>query len=75
MVGGDRINYPGDCGISTADLLMVKLLLNSVISPEGAKFMTLNIKNFYLCTPLERWEYLQLKLENFPEDVIELYKL
>ena len=26
-VGGDRINYPGDCGTPTADVLTVKLLL------------------------------------------------
>ena len=31
-VGGNRVNYPGDCGTPTVDLLAVKLLLNSVIS-------------------------------------------
>ena len=31
-VGGDKINYPGDCSTPTAALLTVKLLLNSVIS-------------------------------------------
>ena len=45
-VGGDRINYPGDCGTPTADLLTVKLLLNSVVSTPGAKCMTLDISNF-----------------------------
>ena len=50
-VGGDRINYPDDCGTPTSDLLTVKLLFNSVISTEGAKFMSLDIKNFYLNTP------------------------
>ena len=38
-MGGDKIKYPGDCGISTADLLTVKLLLNSIISTPRAKFM------------------------------------
>ena len=38
-VGGDCINYPGDCGKPTADMLTVKLLLNSFISTKGAKFM------------------------------------
>jgi hypothetical protein len=74
-VGGDRINYPDDCGTPTADLLTVKLLLNSVISTKNAKFMTLDIKNFYLNTPLSRYEYLRLRLDNFPEDVIAQYKL
>ena len=37
--------------------------------------MTLDIKNFYLNTPLSRYEYLRLRLDNFPEDVITQYKL
>ena len=37
--------------------------------------MTLDIKNFYLCTPLQRKEYVRMKLEDFPEDIIELYNL
>ncbi len=35
-VGRDRINYPYKVATPTADLLTVKLLLNSVISMEGA---------------------------------------
>ena len=31
-VGGDRVNYPGYCGIPTVSLTTVKLLLNSIIS-------------------------------------------
>ena len=74
-VGGDRINYPDDCGTPTADLLTVKLLLNSVIFTKNSKFMTLDIKNFYLNTPLTRYEYLRHRLDNFPEDVIAQYNL
>ena len=74
-IGGDRINYDGDCGTPTADLLTVKLLLNSVISTDGAKFMTLDIKNFYLKTPLERYKYLKLKMSDIPDDFIEEYNL
>ena len=37
--------------------------------------MTLDIKNFYLNTPLKRYEYLRLRLDNFPEDVIAQYNL
>ena len=53
----------------------MKLLLNSVISTRNAKFMTLDIKNFYLNTPTERYEYLRLKLDQLPADVIEQYQL
>ena len=69
IVGRNKINYPFDCGTQTADLLTVKLLLNSVISTPGAKFMTIDISNFYLMTPFKRKEYFWMKLSDFPEDV------
>jgi hypothetical protein len=50
-VGGDRINYPGEVATPTAEMLTAKLLFNSVISTPGAKFMTMDISNFYLMTP------------------------
>ena len=68
-VGGDLIAYPGECGTPTLDLLTVKLLLNSVFSTLGAKFMTIDIEDFYLNTPMTRYEYMRLKLCNIPEDV------
>lgn len=74
-VGGDRINYPFEVATPTADLLTVKLLLNSVISTEGARFASVDIKNFYLCTPLSRYEYVRMNLADFPDDVIEQYNL
>ena len=64
-----------DCSTPTADLLTVKLLLNSVISTPGAKFMTLDIKDFYLDIPMEHHEFLRMKIDYFPQDVIDHYKL
>ncbi len=74
-VGGDRINYPGEVATPTADLLTVKLMLNSVISTTNARWMTVDIKNFYLNTPLKRYEYLKLRLTDLPEDVTKQYDL
>ena len=54
---------------------MVKLVLSSIIFTAGADFVTLGIKKFSLCTPLDRWGYLRLKLDNLPEYVIELHNL
>jgi hypothetical protein len=42
----------------TADLLTIKLLINSTISTQGAKFMTMDIKDFYLITPMARYKYM-----------------
>ena len=74
-MGGNLINYPDDCGTPTADLLTVKLMFNSVISTPGAKFMTIDIKDFYLMTPMDRYEYFRMKLELFPQDIIDEYGL
>ena len=73
--GRDRVNYPYDCGTPTVNLATVKYLLNSVISTPLAKFMTIDIKVLYLCTPMTRFEYMRLKLSNFPDDVVRHYKL
>ena len=56
-MGGNLINYPGNCGTPTADLLTVKILLNSIISTPNAKFMALDLKDFYLMTPMKCYEY------------------
>ena len=74
-VGGDRINYPDDVGTPTADMLTVKLLLNSVISTKGARFMTIYIKDFYLNSPMPRYEYMRLKMADLPQDFIDKYNL
>ena len=37
--------------------------------------MTIDIKNFYLNTPMERFEYMRLKLSDVPEDFVEQYNL
>ena len=58
-----------------ADLLTVKLLLNSVISTPRAKFITADIAIFYLKTPLKQKEYLKIKLADFPDNAVEHYSL
>ena len=45
-IGSIKINYPSNCDMPTADLLNVKLLLNSLIYTPKAKFMTMYIENF-----------------------------
>ena len=59
----------------TADLTTSKILWNSVISTDDARFAALDVGNFYLETPLERYEYMQLPLKHFPEHTIDQYNL
>ena len=37
--------------------------------------MSIDIKNFYLNTPMARYKYMRLKLAEFPQDFIDEYKL
>ena len=74
-VGGDIVNYPGDCGTPTFDLITVKLLLNNVISAPNAKIMTIDIKYFYLNTPMSHYRYMRLKISGLPEDFVKQYNL
>ena len=75
MMGRNLVNYPDGCGTLTADLLTVKLMFNSIISTPNAKFMTINIKDFYLMTPMDWYKYFRIKLELFPQDIINEYGL
>jgi hypothetical protein len=52
-------------------------MLNSVLLSwnKGAKFCTFDISNFYLCTPLDRPEYIKIKLSGIPQQFIDKYNL
>jgi hypothetical protein len=73
--GGNLINYPGELTTRTADLTTSKLMWNTVLSTEGAKYMCLDIKNFYLTAPLDRFEYMKMPLSLFPSWTNEQYNL
>ncbi len=52
-----------------------KILWNSVISTKDARFAGADIKNMYLETPLDRYEYMKMPIALFPDDIIKYYKL
>ena len=74
-MGSNLINYPDDIGTNKATLLLIKIFLNSVISTPGVQFMSINLANFYLMTPLKQPEFAKIKLGNIPEEIIHEYKL
>jgi hypothetical protein len=75
MIGGKRINYPGKVATPTTEMLVAKMLFSSVISTKGAQFMTMDITNFYLMTPLHCAKFIQINLSAIPDEVIREYKL
>jgi hypothetical protein len=72
-VGVDQIEYPGDKSTCTAGLTTAKMLFNSTITTPGAKFLVIDIKNFYLNTPLEPYEYMVVLMASLPQEVINEY--
>jgi hypothetical protein len=74
-IGGNNITYPGDVGTPTSSIELVKLLVNSVLSQCNASLATMDLKNFYLNTLLDRPEYVRIKLADFPQEFIDKYKL
>ena len=72
-VGGDKLTCDFDVASPAASILELKLLINSVISDarKGARFLTLDIKEFFLCSTLEDPEYMRIKAKYFSQDFRE----
>ncbi len=56
-------------------MVTVKLHLKSVISTKGACYCTIDLKDFYLMTPMACPEYMRMKLKDLSAEVVELYNL
>ena len=74
-VGGNLIDYPGIMYMPFADLNTAKVLFNSVVSIDNAKFFGIGIKNFYLNIDKTRFEYMLIPLKILPEEIIKHYNL
>jgi hypothetical protein len=73
--GGDRIVYPGNKTTKTADISTCKLMFNSVISTPNGRFMTIDLKDFFLCSDLVDYEYVRIPRHMLPDAIISLYNL
>jgi hypothetical protein len=56
-------------------MTLVKIMLNSAVSTKGAKCVMLDVKDFYLNTPMKRYKYMRIKITNIPKEIINEYKL
>ena len=52
-VAGSKICYPRDVGTPKGSLDLVKLIINSVLLRRNARFVSFDLKNFYLQIPME----------------------
>ncbi len=74
-IGGNLIDYPYKLTTGTADMVSSKTMWNSIISMPNAKFSGADIKNMYLKTTLDRYEYMKMPLRLIPDDIIKPYGL
>ena len=77
VVGGDRLIYDDDAGAPAASLLETKIIINSVISDahKGARFMSCDLKDFFLATPMQKAEYMRIPWKYIPNNIRAQYNL
>ena len=76
-VGGDCLDYDMDAASPAVSFLETKLLINSVISQssKGCRFMTLDIKFFFLQTEMQDSEYMRIHSKYIFSDMNQAYNL
>jgi hypothetical protein len=74
--GGSLLQVPYDVSARTASLDLVKLLLHSTIS-DNKRWFTIDIKDFYLGTPLpsSRYEYVRIERSKLPPESTAAHNL
>ena len=74
-VGGNRLDFPGATTTHCSSLTTTKCLLISTISTPDARFMTLDIKEFYYGTAMACYEYTKLAMDFIPDKIADQYDL
>jgi hypothetical protein len=59
-----------DCGTPTVDMV-----LSSYISTASSRYCTIDLKDFYLNTPMVRPEFTRMKLSGLPPNFVKIYDL
>ena len=52
-----------------------KILVNSTLSTPGAKWLGLDVKNYYRGTPMDNYEYMFIPINRIPREIIDHYNL
>ena len=69
-IGGNHICYPGDTGTNTESLELFKLLLNIVLSQNGAKFRSCDVNFFTLAPRLTAQSTSKSNLPTSPKNLL-----
>jgi hypothetical protein len=52
-------------------MITVKPHLNILISTKNARYCTIDLKDFYLNTPMDQLEFMCMKLSNLPPNFVK----
>ena len=74
-VGSDKLDFSGIITTNCSSLKTTKCLLNSIVSTPNARFLTLDINNFYYNNPMSRYKYMKIALDIVPDKIIRQYNL
>ena len=69
------MEYPGYVRKFTDETTTANILCNSMVSTPKAKYMVIDIENFYLSKPLTRYYYLHISITLIPKIIIQQYNL
>ena len=77
VIGEDKLSYLYDTGPPAVSLLETKIMLNSVVwdADKGARFMTLDLKDLFLASPMNNPEYIKMSQHYTPPDIIQKHML
>jgi hypothetical protein len=73
--GGDKIVVDENVSTETADVIVVKLLINSILSTPKARAVCSDLKDFYLGNDLSKPEFVRIPVWMLPQSIIDLYQL
>ena len=73
--GGDKLDFPGDPSSPAVSLLTTKIHINSTISDahKGARYCTLDVKDFFLGSPMEYRQYARVHASLIPDEIFLEY--
>ena len=74
-IDGDNLPYPSYSGSPDSTLLEDKIIFNSVISTPGSWFICAYIKDYFLWSPMERFQYIKITFLWIPEEIRTQYRL
>ena len=69
--GGDQLDYPGDASSPTVAITDAKVHVNSTISDarRGARYVCMDVQNFYLGTPMSYYQYIRVRRHQIPQEI------